>query len=831
MNAPNSSTSEGIRKCLKERILDDMLGAFNSFKEEEEEENGEGVSSQPAFEWRVLILDDVTTKVVSSAVGMADLMAERSITSVESILKSREPQPEREAIYFISPTNEKAIRALIDDWDVSETNENDDEKGDSNEEEQKKKKKKKKIALFGNKKYNSNKKESKKKPTNPYRAAHVFFSSPVQKETLLRLQQTVNLIRHLKTCKEVYAEFQVNDSRSFSVDYAGALPALFGERGRTLGECVDACSTRLSTMLSTIGELNANVRYKKGAMNEDGEIIGRNACEAVARQTEYLLSNMREKKSTDEETKRTNGSFSSNLGTSGDTSTCEVLILDRSFDYVAPIIHEWTYEAIIHDLLNVPNSVYTYSINTKKGVEEKRAKLDDKDALFVELRHAHVAKVMGDLFEKGRIENEANQKNASNSDIKRMVQALPETLARRAKLSIHTSIAAELNHVLNVCDLALIGRMEQMVAFGEATSKDIIHLLSSPPSSVVDNANGGGSNAPSTITIEQMLPAAEKLRLLMIYAATHPEKIDEQEALKWVQASGLTEKDIDTVVKLEQLGAKIRKTDATTSKSTRMNRPRVDERLKAPSSNQSEASFDRFVPRVAAMVRELDGNSLSPDDFPSCSVLPSFTNEANGKNSDGAKTFQDGTNIRVDDDGSKSSGSNFSARPQTKLGRWALHARSGSAIPDVPSRAGTPDSFTEDDMEKKRKIKKKRLIVFVLGGVTRGEIREGFHLSEELDRDVFIGGTNILNPEAFIGDLMSMEGSLTLQSPSRVLSSPSPPPLPDVALGQLHPSTPPPHQHSHPKTQNANIASPEATKSPQMDPKELEKLLSGLEEL
>ena len=161
MNAPNSSTSEGIRKCLKERILDDMLGAFNSFKEEEEEEeeeNGEGVSSQSVFEWRVLILDDVTTKVVSSAVGMADLMAERSITSVESILKSREPQPEREAIYFISPTNEKAIRALIDDWDVSETNDDDDgEKGDSNEEEQKKKKKKK-IALFGNKKYISNNK-------------------------------------------------------------------------------------------------------------------------------------------------------------------------------------------------------------------------------------------------------------------------------------------------------------------------------------------------------------------------------------------------------------------------------------------------------------------------------------------------------------------------------------------------------------------------------------------------------------------------------------------------------------------------------------------------
>ncbi len=831
MNAPSrgssvASSDSGLRKCLRERILDDMLGAFNSFKEEDEEDV---FSSQSSFEWRVLILDDVTTKVVSSAVGMADLMAERSITSVESILKSREPQPEREAIYFISPTNEKAIRALIEDWYVSETNDDKDE-DDSNEE--KKKKKKKKMALFGNKKNDSNKKESRKKPTNPYRAAHVFFSSPVQKETLLRLQQNANLIRHLKTCKEVYSEFQVNDSRSFSVDYDGALPALFGECGRTLGECVDACSTRLSTMLSTIGELNANIRYKKGIMNEDGEIIGRNACEAVARQTEYLLSNMREKKSADEEMKKTNGSVSSNLGTSGDTSTCEVLILDRSFDYVAPIIHEWTYEAIIHDLLNVPNSVYTFSINTNKGVEEKIAKLDEKDALFVELRHAHVVKVMSELFEKGRIENEANQKNASNSDIKRMVQALPETLARRAKLSIHISIAAELNHVLNVCDLALVGRMEQMVAFGEATSKDIIHMLSSPPTSAGDNANEAGNNAPYTITIEQTLPAAEKLRLLMIYAATHPEKIDEQEALKWIRASGLTRKDIDTVLKLEQLGAKIRKTDATTSKSTRMNRPRVDERLKATPNNEYEASFDRFVPRVAAMLRELEGNALSSDDFPSCSALPPFSSEANGKNSDGTKAFRDGsTSGGGENDEQRSlSGSNLTTRPHAKLGRWAAHARNGSAIPDVPSRTGTPDSFTEDDMESKRKIKKKRLIVFVLGGVTRGEIREGFNLSEELDRDVFIGGTSILNPEAFIGDLMSIEGSPTLQSPSpRVLSSPSPPPRADVTHGHSDPS----HriQHSHNRGQDVVPASPEAAKSPQMDPREFEKLMSGLEEL
>ncbi len=125
MSIPKSNNSDAvaIRKHLRERILDDVLGMFNSFNEEEEE----GFSPSSTSEWRVLILDDVTTKVVSSAVGMADLMAERSITSVESILKSREPQPEREAIYFISPTNEKAVKALIKDWDVSETNSDEEE--------------------------------------------------------------------------------------------------------------------------------------------------------------------------------------------------------------------------------------------------------------------------------------------------------------------------------------------------------------------------------------------------------------------------------------------------------------------------------------------------------------------------------------------------------------------------------------------------------------------------------------------------------------------------------------------------------------------------------
>ena len=62
----------------------------------------------------VLVLDHRTTRVLSSALSMFDVMQE-GLALVESLEKSRQPMPEMEVIYFIEPS-ERSIQMVCDDF-------------------------------------------------------------------------------------------------------------------------------------------------------------------------------------------------------------------------------------------------------------------------------------------------------------------------------------------------------------------------------------------------------------------------------------------------------------------------------------------------------------------------------------------------------------------------------------------------------------------------------------------------------------------------------------------------------------------------------------------
>uniref|UniRef100_A0A8I5Y973 Syntaxin binding protein 3 n=1 Tax=Rattus norvegicus TaxID=10116 RepID=A0A8I5Y973_RAT len=66
-------------------------------------------------EWKIMLLDDFTTRLLSSCCKMTDLL-EEGVTVIENIYKNREPVRQMKALYFISPTPKVPMEARRGYW-------------------------------------------------------------------------------------------------------------------------------------------------------------------------------------------------------------------------------------------------------------------------------------------------------------------------------------------------------------------------------------------------------------------------------------------------------------------------------------------------------------------------------------------------------------------------------------------------------------------------------------------------------------------------------------------------------------------------------------------
>lgn len=80
---------------------------------------------------------------------------------------------------------------------------------------------------------------------------------------------------------------------------------------------------------------------------------------------------------------------------------------------MSPLLHELTFQAMAHDLLQIENDVFEYEVQTP-GVDPKLSPavkqtvlLDENDELWTELRHQHIA-VVTQFVETSRSTNRRN---------------------------------------------------------------------------------------------------------------------------------------------------------------------------------------------------------------------------------------------------------------------------------------------------------------------------------------------------------------------------------------------------------------------------------------
>ena len=587
---------------------------------------------------------------------------------VENIELTRAPQPTLDGVYFITPS-EKSVRALMNDCEA-----------------------------------------------RAYRKAHVFFTSPASQGVLRLIKSSPTCVKMLGNCSELNLEYATVDQHGFSVMMDGALGETFSagrEASQAQARAMDMISARLATVLVSLGEIPA-IRYmaKVGHRTSD---VSRGVADRLDRIITGLL--------------RAKGAEAAL-----NSPTCDVLILDRSIDVIAPIIHEWTYESMVYDLLDVPNGVYKYKITTNAGEQEKDAVLGDDDSLWTELRHAHIAEVLTTLADKTRAfahigPHGAGTRDLTTGQLKRTVEALPRVLEQRAKLSVHASIASEINALLQSCALSEVGRLEQDVVFGDATSKDITYLF--------NTLDEKGTR----------LPMVEKLRLLLCYVASHPYKLDAAEKSRWCKQTGLTASDIDILEKLELLGVKVLKDKASQSyfsSSTKSARPKVLERT----GEGSDWDLYKFLPTIAGLIADVDSGALDGTEYP-----------AVGES--GPSVAAAAASVAM-----LSPTKSKSVRTRTEAS-WATRTSSAESIggesdaTDSNAAAAASRHRRADSTASNRASKRasRRLIVFIVGGMTRGELREAHALSKTLHREVIIGSTSLETPTSFVEKLASLSTS------------------------------------------------------------------------
>ncbi|KDE02370.1 hypothetical protein MVLG_07072 [Microbotryum lychnidis-dioicae p1A1 Lamole] len=621
--------------------------------------------------WKVLIVDEYTRPMLKSVLSTYDIL-EEGVQQVDVITAPRSPQPRLAAIYLVMPTAQNVDLILRDFAPHSSPNST--------------------SAQRSSKKREPAHLNAQAEPPR-YASAYLQFLEGIDDQLVGRLTSELPHT-YLLALKELYLNLHALESRVFSLKSPHAFLSLFSPPGPKVDDSVARWNYEISRMshilvnaLATLGEYPV-IRYYSPPSSFHGLLgpaaaAGEPMCKRLAERVQAEIDAYA----------RDNSDFPPISDPPRPRGV--LLITDRSMDLYAPFVHEFTYQAMCNDLLDIEDGrTYRYTFrNAANDVEDKEAILTEEDSVWTEVRHMHMKDALDKLIADfkayaGEHDGKFGQSGGTSlNDMKDMLASLPQLREAKEKLSLHLTMAEKCMHLFEKKKLPSAAFVEQCCATGVTPEGKI----------------------PKTL-VEEMVPllddrsvsSTDKLRIIALYIM-HRDGVPEGDRRRLYQHARLALHEMDAVDNLSQMGINVSKDSGKKRKALFKQRPEED-------------SYDisRFQPALKYMLEEHIAGSLDQTTFPYVRDAPPSGGPSSSRAASVAPT---------------QAGSLRSARPQ-----WTA-TRGRRTIAEL----------------------RQRVVVFVAGGMTFSEVRAVYKLSESANKDIIIGSTSTITPEQFVSDLSNLE--------------------------------------------------------------------------